>query len=231
MKALRDAAAKKDREAKELRTQFAEFQKRFEGVDPDEFRKSQEERARLERELVAKDPQKLEEHFEKKRLKDREEFTGKLDAVSQENAKLKQQVKTLAVTDRVMTDIAGIFNDDVLDVIKGLVEQAADRDDDGTIFFKDENGDPIYVGARLMTAKEFGQQLADKRPSLAKPVGSSGTKDATPQTKGRGVRKPTSHAEWQAMPEPHRSQAYNSMTPEEKAVLFKGVPVGRALPN
>jgi hypothetical protein len=229
VKALRDAAAKKDRELKEVRAQFTEFQKKFEGIDLDEYRKTQEEKARLERELVAKDPQKLEEHHEKKAQKLRTEYETRLKESTDRVAQLERQVKTLAVTDRVMTEVAGQFNEDVLDLVKGIVEQAADRDDDGQIFFKDENGDPLYNGARYLTAKEFAAQLIDRKPSLAKPVGSSGTQNATPVQKGRGVRKPTSHAEWAAMPEPQKTQAYNALTHDEKLALFKGVPVGRAM--
>lgn len=223
VKALRDANAKKDRELKEVRTQFGEFQKKFEGIDLDDYRKTQEEKVRLEKELIAKDPAKLEEHYEKKRQKDRTEYETKLKESTDRVAALERQVKTLAVTDRVMTDIAGLFNDDVLHLVKGIVEQEADRDDEGHVYFKDENGDPLYSGGRLVTAKEYGQKLADRMPSLAKPVGSSGTKDATPQTKGRGVRKPTTHAEWAAMPEPAKTQAYDALSPEEKVALFKGV--------
>ena len=230
VKALRDANAKKDRELKEVRTQFGEFQKRFEGVDLDDYKKTQEDKLRLEKELIAKDPQKLEDHYEKKRQKDRTEYETQLKEVRDQNAALARQVKTLAVTDRVMTVIAPLFNDDVLHLVKGIVEQEADPDDDGQIFFKDENGDPLYSGAKYLTEREYGQRLADKVPSLAKPVGSSGTKDATPPAKGRGgVRKPQTHAEWLAMPEPAKTQAYNSLTPEEKAVLFKGVPLRQVM--
>jgi hypothetical protein len=123
---------------------------------------------------------------------------------------LKEQVdglakvnKSLAVTDKVMGEISGLFNQDALKWIKREVEESCDLDEDGSIVVKDDSGDVLYKGARPMTLKEYGEYLVERYPSLAKASGVSGVKDATPGQKSgvrTGNKVPQTYAELQAMP-------------------------------
>lgn len=189
--------------AKELQRQLAELQSRYRDIDPDEYRALKQRLEEKEREAAENDPKKLEELFQRKITKLREEYETEKVSLKEQLEALAMTNKTLAVTDKVMSEIAGLFNQDALRWIKREVEESCDLGDDGSIVIKDDSGDVLYKGARPMTPKEYGELLAEKYPSLAKASGVGGAKDMTPGSRStpRGSNKtPESWAELQAMP-------------------------------
>jgi len=175
----------------------------YKDIDPDEYKTLKQKLEEKEREAAEKDPQKMEELFQRKLDKYRNEVETEKQSLKEQLEALAKVNKSLAVTDKVMSDISGMFNQDALKWIKREVEECCDLDEDGSIVVKDDSGDIIYKGTRPMTPKEFGELLVEKYPSLAKASGVSGVKDATPGQRSapRGGNKvPESWAELQAMP-------------------------------
>lgn len=175
----------------------------YKDIDPDEYKTLKQKLEEKEREAAEKDPQKMEELFQRKLDKYRNEVETEKQSLKEQLEALAKVNKTLAVTDKVMSEISGLFNQDALKWIKREVEESCDLDEDGSIVVKDDSGDILYKGTRPMTPKEFGEILVEKYPSLAKASGISGVKDATPGQRSapRGGNKvPESWAELQAMP-------------------------------
>lgn len=175
----------------------------YKDIDPDEYRALRQKLEEKEREAAEKDPQKLEELFQRKFDKYRNEVETERQTLQEQLEALSKVNKTLAVTDKVMSEIGGMFNQDAVKWIKREVEESCDLDEDGSIVVKDDSGDILYKGTRPMTPKEFGELLVEKYPSLAKASGVSGVRDATPGTRStpRGTTKvPESWAELQSMP-------------------------------
>lgn len=183
--------------------EFSKFTSIYKDIDPDEHRTLKQKLEEKEREAAEKDPQKMEELFQRKLDKIKSELESERDSLREQLEGLSKVNKTLAVTDKVMSEIGGLFNQDAVKWIKREVEDYCDLDEDGSIVVKDDSGDILYKGARPMTLKEFGEHLVEKYPSLAKASGVSGVKDATPGQKS-GVRMvnkvPHTYAELQAMP-------------------------------
>lgn len=183
--------------------EFSKFTSIYKDIDPDEYKSLKAKVEEKERELAEKDPQKLEELFHRKMERMRSELESERNTLKEQVDALAKVNKTLAVTDRVMSEIGGLFNQDAIKWIKREVEESCDLDEDGSIVVKDDSGEILYKGARPMTPKEYGELLVEKYPSLAKASGVSGVKDATPGTRSapRGSnRVPESWAELQSMP-------------------------------
>lgn len=175
----------------------------YKDIDPEEYRSLRQKLEEKEREAAEKDPQKMEELFQRKLDKYRNEAETEKQTLKEQLDALSRVNRTLAVTDKVMSDISGLFNQDALKWIKREVEESCDIDEDGSIVVKDDSGDILYKGTRPMTPKEYGELLVEKYPSLAKASGISGVKDATPgqRSASRGSNKvPETWAELQAMP-------------------------------
>ena len=160
----------------------------FKDIDPEEARALKAKNEELERKAAEKDPSKLEEIYDRKMKKLREDLAAEKSPLEQELNKLRTENKTLKVTDKVMAEIGGLFHSDTIEFIKLKVEQLCDLDEDGTIVIKDENGDPLYKNGKIVGLKEFGEMLADKYPNMARAQGSSGSKDATPGQRSQGGR-------------------------------------------
>ena len=177
----------------------------YKDIDPDEYRTLKQKLEEKEREAAEKDPQKMEELFQRKLDRIRSELESERNSLKEQVEGLAKVNKTLAVTDKVMGEISGLFNQDAHKWIKREVEESCDLDEDGSIVVKDDNGDVLYKGARPMTLKEYGEYLVERYPSLAKASGVSGVKDATPGQKSgmrMGNKIPQTYAELQAMPNP-----------------------------
>jgi len=192
----------------------------YKDIDPEEYRSLKTKLEEKEREAAEKDPQKMEELFQRKLDRIRSELEGERNSLKEQVEALGKANKTLAVTDKVMSEISGMFNQDALRWVKREVEECCDLDEDGSIVVKDDDGDVIYKGARPMTLKEYGEYLAEKYPSLAKASGVSGVKDATPGVKssGRMTNKvPQTYAELQALPNP--KEVLERLKKEDPAAL------------
>lgn len=202
--------------------EYAKMASVYKDIDPDEHRSLKAKLEEKEREAAEKDPRAMEELFQRKLDRIRSELETERDGLKEQLDGLARVNKTLAVTDKVMSEIGGLFNSDAAKWIKKEVEESCDLDEDGSIVVKDDNGDVLYKGARPMTLKEYGEYLVERYPSLAKASGLSGVKDATPGQKS-GVRSsnkiPQSFAELQAMPNP--KEVLERLKKEDPAAVQK----------
>lgn len=205
-------------------TELEKTLEKFKGIDPDEFfalKTAQEEEAKRQ---ASKSPDKLEEHWNKKLNDARKEWDGKLSTFEEENKKLKSQIRSLQITDKVMAEVGPLFNQDTHRWIKAEVERRADLDQDGNLVFKDEKGDVMFSPSRRtepLSIKEFGEMLVKEFPSAAKPTSGGGSADMTRgnRTNGHHSKAPTTLDELNAMPNPREVLA--KMTAEERQVLMK----------
>ncbi|TXH14435.1 MAG: hypothetical protein E6R03_09230 [Hyphomicrobiaceae bacterium] len=191
-------------ELTDIKKKFDQFSSMYKDIDPDEARKLKEKLEESERKAAEKDPAKMEEIFNRKMTRLQAEAAEKEAQLLKDLEKYKAENKTLRVTDKVMNEIGDLFNSDAIKFIKREVEQFCDIDDDGTtIVVKDEDGNIQFRNGKYLGIKDFGEMLVERYPSLAKPRGVGGAKDATPGSKkpgGNSGKVPESYAELQAMP-------------------------------
>lgn len=212
-----------------LQNEFEEFKKKYSGVDLDKYRAAEAERERLERELAAKDPQKLEEHLTKGWQVKEQGFNSRIQELEEALGKKDATIKTLTVTDKVMSVVGKLFNDDTHKFIKQEIERAADRDDDGQIIFKDEDGQIIYSKknrSQYMGMEEFGQLLSDIYPTLSKSFATGGGKDVTPgqRTAGNKFRVPVDWNDLQSMP--NATQVWEALTDDQRNAIAANTRIG-----
>ncbi len=206
----------------DVEKKYNQFTNMYKDVDPDEYKKLKGTLEEKERELAAKDPVKMEEIWNRKLIKVQTELQGENKALADTLQALKAENKSLKVTDKVMAEISGLFQQDALKFIKREVEDLCDLDEDGTIVIKDENGDRQFRNAKYLGIKDFGEMLVEKYPSLAKSQGTGGAKDLTPGQKvtGRGnTRIPETWAELQQMP--NQKEVFEKLKRENPEALAK----------
>lgn len=210
----------------EAEKKYDTFASMYRDIDPDEVKRLRQEKEDAERKIAENDPRKLEELFERKRQKEREEYEGKLTNFQKENEQFKRELKTLKVTDRVIGEIGKLFNDDALRFIKREVEEHCDLDDDGTILVKSDDGEVLYRGVRPMSVKEYGEYLITQFPSLAKSTATPGGKDAIPGQKvmHRGVKLPDTYEEFRQMGSPR--EIWDKLPGDKKVEFAQHMKVG-----
>jgi hypothetical protein len=205
-------------------TELEKQVEKFKGIDPQEFFALKSAADQAEKDKALKSPDKLEEHWNKKFLDARKEWDGKLSTYEQENQQLKNQIRNLKITDKVMLEVGPLFNPDTHRWIKSEVERRADLDQDGNLVFKDETGEVMFSPTRRtepLSIKEFGAILVGEFPSAAKPTSGGGSADMTKgnRTNGHHSRVPTTLEELNAMPNPRDTLA--KMSAEDRNILMK----------
>lgn len=198
----------------------------YKDIDPDEVKALRQKAEDAERKAAERDPSKLEDLFERKRAKEREEYEGKISSRDKELEQVRRELKTLKVTDKVMTEIGTLFNADGQKFIKREVEERCELDEDGSIIVRGEQGEILYRGARPMTAKEFGEFLCQQYPSLAKSTATPGGKDVVPGQKvtQRVAREPETLREFTEMGSP--KEVWDKLPAEKKLAFAQQMKVG-----
>lgn len=219
-KKQREINARLQGQLRSLEVERDELKTKFKDVNVEEYKEIKSKLTEAERKAAESNPEKMKELIERDKRAIREEYEGKLTPLQQELERLKRENKTLAVTDKVIGEIGALFVPEALKWIKEEITKNCDREEDGTIVVKDENGEPLYVGARLMTIKEYGDKLVNQFPFAAKPTGTPGTKDSAPGQKTKGIRIPGTLAELMAMP--NGTAIWDKMSNEERRALAKG---------
>jgi hypothetical protein len=188
---------------------------RYKNIDPDKYKATLEELENLSKAQAEKDPAENEKRWEKKEKELRAQLGKELDEHKTASERMAAELKTLRVTDKVMLEIGGLFNDDARRFIKMEIERAGDLED-GDIIFKDEKGHVIYGQNGLpISVKEFGEKLAKDYPSLAKPTGIGGTKKEGEKVAHRGGL-PKTFREMSALAPALHKQAYDALSLDEK---------------
>lgn len=167
-------AQKFKQEAEEFKTKI----KVYEGIDPEQYKKDQQELAEARKKAALADPSKFEEEIKRTEATVRQSVQKELDSYKENNAKLSSKIKELQVTERVFGLAASKFNGDTHDDVKEYIRRHGDVDDNGEIIFKDAKGNIMYAEGSTtqpMKAEDFVKWLVKQKPSWAVPTARSGT--------------------------------------------------------
>lgn len=172
--------------ARSLEAESVHYKKeleRFKNIDPDEHFALKDAVKQAEREQ-AKDP-KEQEDIIRRQLS--EEYAEKIQALESELGQQRKTNHELQVVDKALDKVADRFNSDTLPFIKGIIRESVDIDEQGNFLIKDAQGNQRLNGsAKPMTLDEFGQELAEKYPSMAKAQTAAGGKQAGQKVSGNG---------------------------------------------
>lgn len=154
--------------------------KRFEGIDPDDYKKTKAELDEIKKKAALGDPVKLEEWQKSKEQELRSSIQKEADALREKAEKLERQNKELTVTDRVFAEAAPNIMGDMADFIKQQIRNHGDLNEKGEIVFKDGGKEMYAPGSTtaLMTTAQFVEHLRSKYPSSFKASDKGGTKTA-----------------------------------------------------
>ena len=170
-----------------------EYEKKFQGVDPDEYHSLKASVEQLQREKAIADPKQMDAWKADTEKLVRSTVQKQLDDAIARAKSLESENKELKVVDRAFKDIADEFNSDCFDEVKQYVRRFGDVDEKGNLIFKDENGAIRYAQgstSKQMDAKEFGAWIGSLKPSWKKPTHVRGT-DTGNQTKSAGANGAT----------------------------------------
>ncbi len=155
-----------------------DYEKRFEGIDPEKARADSEALRLLREEQAKADPKRFDEWKETVKNEEKGLWAKKVNDLESEVTSLRSERKELKVVDAVMKEAAEKFNPDALPIIRKLVREECDYDGERVVV-KGEDGKPMRSKANPaqdMGIAEYVAGLAEIYPSLAKPQGSAGTK-------------------------------------------------------
>lgn len=221
---LKDQKTNIDAIARDYEKKYKEVVDKYGHVDLEEYNQMRAKMEEAERKAAANDPAKWEEMSERKNAKLRQDYETRIAEYEKRVSEHQSKIKEYEVTDKVMSEITSMFNEDVLDIVKGIVSRQGDKDEEYGLIFRDENGEIMFHGNRPLTPKEFGAKLVERRPSLAKATGVTGGANATTGTKTRIGKVPETFAELRQRPDWQR--VWDQMTHEERRKLTKGVGFG-----
>jgi hypothetical protein len=194
-----------------------DYEKRFKGIDPEEFHANKTAIEALQREKALADPKQMEAWKSETEKQIRSSIQKELDETIGANKKLQAEMRELKVVDRVFKDVAGNFNEDCYDDVKEYIRKFCDLNDQGEIVIKDEKGNVRYAPgstSKLMTASDFGNWLGEIRKSWKRPSHVSGTENGAP-TRTTGTTGSITPQKFLSMTAEEKREAALKMKPEE----------------
>lgn len=166
-----------------------DLEKKYKGVDPDEYHANKSALDELQRTKALGDPKAMDTWKAETEKNVRNSVQKELDAAISRAKALESENRELKVVDRVFKDIAEDFNSDCFDEVKSFVRRFGDVDEKGNLFFKDDSGNIRYSQgspSKQMDAKEFGQWIGSLKPSWKKPSHVRGTENGNQTKSGNG---------------------------------------------
>jgi hypothetical protein len=192
-----------------LEGQLVDLQKKFEPFEKVDLTalKAKAEELELVKRQSAKTPEDIQALINEREANIRKEVQRELDEYKANLGKLTGENKELKVVDRVMAEIGGAFNEDSHVFIKQYVRSAIDiNPQTGEYVVKDDKGEPRYSKVdrtKLMSVKEYAEEIAQKHPSIAKATKTSGGMDAG--QRGNGSAADMSIDQWVALTKDQRA--------------------------
>jgi len=159
--------------------------KAYDGVDLARLKADAEALAIVQRENASKNPEELKKWRDTESQKIRGEVQKQLDEADAERKLLRKQNHEMRVIDKAVEKIGDRFNTDTIDIVKNFISGVIDRDEKGEFIVKDEEGNARFhpqKPAQKMTLEDWAEELATKRPSLAKPTTVKGSGKAGEKT-------------------------------------------------
>jgi len=135
------------------------------------------------------------------------------------------KLKEYEVTDKVFSEAAPLFNDDCFDDVRSYIRRYCDKDADGNIFIKDDNGNVRYANgsaSQKMTGKQFAEWLASQKPSWAKASTLTGNKNSSTTMKTNGGTA-LSIDEFSSMDRSARAKYVQSLPAKEQEQFFNSL--------
>lgn len=140
--------------------------------------KLQKDLQNLNREKAkAGDPKDLEKWEKDKEAEIRSALQKELDDAVSAKSSLETQLNELTVVNAGFDEVRELFNDDCHSDVKELIRRHGKKQEDGTVIYQDEKGSDLYSPAdrrKFMNHREFGEYIANRKPSWAKPKGKGG---------------------------------------------------------
>lgn len=183
----------------------------FKDIDPQAHKALREELNILKAEKATKsnDPKAIEEEVKRREADLRKTVQTEIDSLSQELKTLRSKNKELEVVDKVFQAASSLFVDEAHDDVRDAIRKWCDKDEQGNIIVKDNDGKPRYAKGsttKVMGPADFVEWLADQKPHWAKARSKAGFEEKghkTSATNGSGITP----------------QKFLSMSPQERAQL------------
>jgi hypothetical protein len=192
------------------------------GLSPVEARAMKQAYDDLKRDSAVGDPKKFDEELRRREVDIRTQVQKEIDELKGSYSKLAAHNKELEVTDRVFSQAAAKFNEDVHDDVKAYIRRFGDKAEDGSIIFKDDSGKPRYVAGsttQLMGPKEFTEWLVATKPSWAKATAVPGSMQPGTKVNGTGAPKTYNAAELMGMSESEKNEIFKRDPDAARAYL------------
>jgi len=202
-----------------------DYEKRFKGVDPDEFHANRTALEQLQRDKAIADPKQMDEWKTNTEKQIRTALQKELDEAVSKAKNLEGEIRELRVVDRVFKDVAGQFNDDCFDDIKGYIRRFCDLDENGEIVVKDEKGNVRYApgsASKKMNSADFGEWLGQSKPSWRKPTHVKGTESGG-STRSTGSNGAMTAQKFMSLDPAEQRKVSLAMKPEELHAIGREV--------
>lgn len=196
-----------------------DYEKRYQGIDPEKVKAEREELASLKKAGAVGDQSKIDQLLSEKEKEVDGRYSQKLTQTEKERDQYKSKLHTIQVVKGAMDKIAPHLNPDAVELIEGVVAKSCDWQDDRIVILG-EDGKPRRSKENpreLMTVDEFRHELAAKYGSCFKPKGVPGTKGAGEEKAATDVQLP----DFSTMTQSEKVQ-YFEKNPEQRSRVLAG---------
>jgi hypothetical protein len=208
---------------KDLRLEAEKKLKAFEGIDPEDYKKTKTELEEVRKKKALASPEELEAWKGETEASIRKQVQKDLDEAKAKADKFAQQNKELTVTDRVFAAVAPAVMPDMADFIKSQIRAHGDMNEKGELVFKDANGQPMYAPGsttQLMNTDQFAQHLRGKFPSSFAAQDKGGVKQPGEKVAAGYTGKVLSRDEIKALPD--KGKEYFRQNPAAAQTFLQG---------
>lgn len=195
--------------ARRFEAMATDFEKRYKGFDPEEYKAVKEENLLLKKQGAVGDQKKIDELIEAQKQELEKRYSSKYEELEGVTKTQGKELKELRVVSKAMTKAAEVFNTDALPLIRREIESSCDwQDGDIVVLGEDQKPRASKVDPRKnMTIDEYIGELSEKFASCAKPKGKPGVKQNGTADTARGQSSDVT------------VEKYLKMSPEERRQL------------
>lgn len=194
-----------DREA--LRTH--DLKKRLEGykgLTPEDVEALRADHQELQSKNVGADNAEVQSLVEQRVSQKLKEFESEWEKDKQRAEDAQKQLKELTITDAAMKEINAEFSFSqdpfIQDSLRSMVRSSVDRDEDGNLYVKDQDGNPIRARGTAtghMSVKEWASQIAETNPTLISQSVKKGTTSSGSQKSYKGTGGELTYKDYMGM--------------------------------
>lgn len=189
-----------------------DFEKRYNGIDPEEARANKEALERVKKDKAVGDPKEIDRLINEKEAELREKiFKPELEKRDGQIGKLQSELRELRVVETAFGKVTGKLYDKASDEFKSHIRATCDVDDDGNVIVKDANGKPRYSpknAAAKMTIDEYIEELVSTKDHWFLNQTASGTHKGGEKFSGTGAE--ITFEQFNALPDEKQKEILNS---------------------